>query len=58
MHRQFDKELEACGVIARAQSYKGIAEEQAKADKDVDEVVPVADRVGLSKRLARMRPIG
>jgi tRNA-splicing ligase RtcB len=56
--RRIDKELEARGVIARAQSYKGLAEEQPKAYKDVDEVVSVVDRAGLSKRVARMRPIG
>jgi tRNA-splicing ligase RtcB (3'-phosphate/5'-hydroxy nucleic acid ligase) len=56
--RRIDKELEARGVIARAQSYKGLAEEQPNAYKDVDEVVSVVDRAGLSKRVARMRPIG
>jgi tRNA-splicing ligase RtcB len=56
--RRIDKELEARGVIARAQSRKGLAEEQPKAYKNVDEVVEVVDRAGLSKKVARMRPIG
>jgi tRNA-splicing ligase RtcB len=56
--RRIDKELEARGVIARAQSRKGLAEEQPKAYKNVDEVVDVVDRAGLSKKVARMRPIG
>ena len=47
--RRIDKELEARGVIARAQSCKGLAEEQSKAYKDVDEVVSVVDRAGLWK---------
>src|SRR4029077_568587 len=39
--RRIDKELEARGVIARAGSRKGLAEEQPKAYKNVDEVVDV-----------------
>lgn len=56
--RRIDKELEARGVIARAQSRKGLAEEQPKAYKDVDLVVETVHRAGLSKKVARMRPIG
>jgi tRNA-splicing ligase RtcB len=56
--RRIDKELEARGVIARAQSRKGLAEEQPKAYKNVDEVVDVVHRAGLSRKVARMRPIG
>jgi tRNA-splicing ligase RtcB len=56
--RRIDRELEAKGVIARAQSHKGLAEEQPKAYKNVDEVVEVVDHAGLSKKVARMRPIG
>jgi tRNA-splicing ligase RtcB len=56
--RRIDKELEARGVIARAQSRKGLAEEQPKAYKNVDEVVEVVHNAGLSRKVARMRPIG
>ncbi|MBV9122969.1 MAG: RtcB family protein [Planctomycetes bacterium] len=56
--RRIDKELEARGVIARAQSRRGLAEEQPKAYKNVDDVVEVVDRAGLSRKVARMRPIG
>src|SRR5437899_8325713 len=56
--RRIDKELESRGVIARAQNWRGLAEEQPKAYKNVDEVVSVVDRAGLSKKVARMRPIG
>ncbi len=56
--RRIDKELLARGVIARASSHKGLAEEQPKAYKDVDEVVDVVHQAGLSKKVARMRPIG
>jgi tRNA-splicing ligase RtcB len=56
--RRIDKELLARGVIARAQSHKGLAEEQPKAYKNVDEVVDVVHRAGLSRKVARMRPLG
>jgi tRNA-splicing ligase RtcB len=57
-NRKIDKELEARGVIARAQSRKGLAEEQPKAYKNVDEVVEVVHQANLSRKVARMRPIG
>jgi tRNA-splicing ligase RtcB len=56
--RRIDRELEARGVIARAQSLKGLAEEQPAAYKNVDDVVDVVHQAGLSKKVARMRPIG
>jgi tRNA-splicing ligase RtcB len=56
--RRIDKELEAKGIIARAQSRKGLAEEQPRAYKNVDDVVEVVHRAGLSRKVARMRPIG
>jgi tRNA-splicing ligase RtcB len=56
--RRIDRELEARGIIARAQSRKGLAEEQPKAYKNVDEVVEVVHRAGLSRKVARLRPLG
>jgi tRNA-splicing ligase RtcB (3'-phosphate/5'-hydroxy nucleic acid ligase) len=56
--RRIDKELLSRGVIARAQNWKGLAEEQPQAYKDVDLVVEVVHNAGLSKKVARMRPIG
>jgi tRNA-splicing ligase RtcB len=56
--RRIDKELAARGVIARAASRRGLAEEQPSAYKDVNDVVHVVDQAGLSKKVARMRPIG
>ncbi|MBY0229584.1 MAG: RtcB family protein, partial [Gemmataceae bacterium] len=56
--RNIEKELAARGVIARAQSKKGLAEEQPDAYKDVDDVVDVVDAANLSRKVARMRPIG
>lgn len=56
--RRIDKELDAIGVIARARGAKGLAEEQPAAYKDVDQVVEVVHKAGISKKVARLRPIG
>ena len=56
--RRIDEELEKQGVIARARSWKGLAEEQPDAYKDVDRVVDIVHRAGLARKVARMRPIG
>jgi len=56
--RNIDRELAECGVVARARSWRSLAEEQPAAYKDVDIVVDVVHRAGLSKKVARLRPIG
>jgi tRNA-splicing ligase RtcB len=56
--RRIDKELESRGVIAMASSRLGLAEEQPNAYKNVDHVVDVVHEANLSRKVARMRPIG
>jgi len=56
--RRIDQELDAIGIIARARGFKGLAEEQPAAYKDVDLVVDSVDRAGISKKVARLRPVG
>ncbi len=56
--RRIDRELLDAGIIARARSHRGLAEEQPAAYKDVDLVVDVVHKAGLSTKVARMRPIG
>jgi len=56
--RRIDRELAELGVVARARSLKGLAEEQPAAYKDVDQVVDVVQAAGLSQKVARMRPVG
>ena len=41
-----------------AASVGGLAEEAPFAYKDVADVVAVVDAVGLSRKVARMRPLG
>ena len=50
-------ELGRRGVMVRAQSLRGIAEEMPWAYKDVADVVEVVDRAGLARRVARLKPL-
>jgi tRNA-splicing ligase RtcB len=52
------RRLEADGIVVRAASARGLAEEAPEAYKDVDRVVQVVERAGLAARVARLRPIG
>jgi tRNA-splicing ligase RtcB len=57
--RNIQHELERDrGVIARCRSREGLAEEQPAAYKDVDVVVDIVHRAGLSTKVARLRPLG
>jgi len=49
--------LEARGITVRAGSMSGLAEEAPEAYKDVESVVNVAHGAGISKKVARTRPI-
>jgi tRNA-splicing ligase RtcB len=51
------RELGDRGILIKAHSRKGVAEEAPGAYKDVEEVAAVAEAVGLSRRVARVRPI-
>ncbi len=56
--RRIDRELAERGIVARARGWKGLAEEQPSAYKDVDIVVDVVHKAGLSRKVARLRPLG
>ena len=56
--RRIDEELAAVGVIARARGRTGLAEEQPDAYKDVDSVVECVVSAGLSRKVARLKPMG
>ncbi|MGW8257583.1 MAG: RtcB family protein [Thermoguttaceae bacterium] len=56
--RRIDKELADKGVIAKCRHWKGLAEEQPAAYKDVSLVVDIVHRAGLAAKVARLRPIG
>jgi tRNA-splicing ligase RtcB len=49
--------LEARGIVVRAGSLSGLAEEAPEAYKDVADVVRVAHGAGISRKVARTRPM-
>ena len=56
--RDLQAELRQRGIFVRARGWASLAEEASVAYKDVAEVVAVCDRAGLSRRVARLRPLG
>ncbi len=56
--RSIEQELEQQGIIVMGRGRRGIAEEQPRAYKDVNDVVQVVHNAGLARRVVRMRPLG
>ncbi len=54
---QLKRELEEQGIIVRAGSNKGLAEEAPMAYKDVSRVVEVVHGAGIARKVARLRPL-
>jgi len=52
------QELEGQGIVIRAGSNKGLAEEAPLAYKDVSRVVEVVHNLGIAGKVARLRPLG
>jgi len=50
-------ELENKGIVVRAGSMKGLAEEAPAAYKDVDGVVQVVHGAGIARKVAQLRPL-
>ncbi len=50
--------LEEQGILVRSETRDGISEEIPEAYKDVDAVINVVHNAGLSKRVARLKPLG
>jgi tRNA-splicing ligase RtcB len=55
--RQVIDALASRGIVVRSPSSRGVAEEAPGAYKDVTAVVDVADRAGLSRKVARLEPL-
>lgn len=51
------KKLKLKGIVIKCHSLKGIVEEAPFAYKDINEVVDVIDKSGLSKKVAKMVPL-
>jgi tRNA-splicing ligase RtcB (3'-phosphate/5'-hydroxy nucleic acid ligase) len=56
--REVLADLEARGVVVRAAGPSTIAEEMPEAYKDVADVVGVMHGAGITRRVARLRPLG
>ncbi|MFH1141363.1 MAG: RtcB family protein [Chloroflexota bacterium] len=52
------KELEQQGIIVMARGRDSLAEEASRAYKDVSDVIDAAQGAGISRKVARMRPVG
>jgi tRNA-splicing ligase RtcB len=51
------EELRRQGIYVRSEGMKTLAEEMPEAYKDVDRVVEVCHRAGISRKVARLRPL-
>lgn len=52
------KELEEHNIYIKSSSWRGITEEAPGVYKDINEVVRVADEVGIGKLVVKLRPLG
>lgn len=52
------REMEDKGIIVRAAGRETLAEEMSEAYKDVSAVVDVVHNAGISKKVARLKPLG
>ena len=55
---QVVQDLAELGIIVKAHSWRGVAEEAPGAYKDVRQVVDAVHNAGLAKKVVRMRPLG
>ena len=51
------KQMNKKGIEVKAGSWSSLAEEAPEVYKDIDEVVRVVDELGISKKIARMKPL-
>lgn len=56
--RSIYREMEDRGVIVRSAGRETLAEEMPEAYKDISNVVDVVHHAGISKKVARLRPMG
>ncbi|NIR31123.1 MAG: RtcB family protein [Gammaproteobacteria bacterium] len=54
--RELVRELADRGIVIRSRSFRGVAEEAPGAYKDVRAVVDAAEKAGLARKVAKLRP--
>ena len=57
-NRSIARELEDRGIIVRSRGRKTLFEEASEAYKNIDRVVEIVHKAGLSLKVAKMRPLG
>ena len=55
---QVQQQMKQHGILVKAVSMSGLAEEAGFAYKNISEVVESVDRAGITKKVAELRPIG
>ena len=55
---QVRKQMAERGILVKAVSMSGLAEEAGLAYKNISDVVETVDRAGITKKVAELRPIG
>jgi tRNA-splicing ligase RtcB len=55
---ELQQQMKQRGILVKAVSMSGLAEEAGLAYKDISEVVESVDRAGIIKKVAELRPIG
>ncbi|WP_447603377.1 RtcB family protein [Nitrospira sp. Nam80] len=55
---ELQREMKQRGIIVKAVSMSGLAEEAGLAYKDISEVVRTVDQAGITKKVAELKPIG
>ncbi|BFU93555.1 MAG: tRNA-splicing ligase RtcB [Nitrospira sp.] len=55
---QLQQQMKQRGIVVKAVSMSGLAEEAGFAYKNISEVVETVDRAGITKKVAELRPIG
>jgi tRNA-splicing ligase RtcB len=55
---QLQQQMKQRGILVKAVSMSGLAEEAGLAYKNISEVVESVDRAGITRKVLELRPIG
>lgn len=56
--RQLQEDMRRRGILVKTVSYSGLAEEAGFAYKDISAVVEAVHQIGISRKVAQLKPIG
>jgi len=56
--RQLQEDMRRRGILVKTVSYSGLAEEAGFAYKDISTVVEAVHQIGISRKVAQLKPIG